>query len=149
METTRRTLLLVTLLLCPLIGHGADATGNAPKPSFRLPPGAYGGCDQTMVIDRAGVVSYEDKLHLTQIRIDPDGSLEATFPTEAGSNEAIRLQPAAPEHTRAVWTAVANGRTYKAKASPHSEATYSFRLEVRRDGKLVAGSQVFCAICKP
>ena len=60
----------------------------------------------------------------------------------------IHLQPSEPEHTRAVWTSSADGRTYKAKAIPHSEETYSFRLEVWREGKLVVGSQVFCAICK-
>lgn len=148
MQTINRTFLLVALLLCPLVGYGVDEPNNKAKPEVRLPPGSYGGCGQKMVIGRDGVISYEDKLHLTGIRIDPDGSLDVTFPTEAGSNEAIHLQPSDPEHTRAVWTAGVGGRTYKAKAIPHSEETYSFRLEVRRDGKLVAGSQVFCAICK-
>jgi hypothetical protein len=118
------------------------------KSAHGLPPGTYGGCDQTMVIGQDGVVSYRDRLHLTRIRIEPDGSLYATFPTEAGLNEEIHLQPSNPEHTRPVWTSGAEGRTYKATAMPHSPETYSFRLEVRRDGRLVAGSQVFCAICK-
>lgn len=149
MLTTNRTFLLVALLLCPLSGYAVDEPNDKSKAEIGLPPGTYGGCGQTMVIGHDGVVSYKDRLHLTHIRIEPDGSLVATFPTEVGLNEEIHLQPSAPDHTQAVWTAGAGGRTYKAKAIPHSEETYSFRLEVRRDGKLVAGSQVFCAICKP
>jgi hypothetical protein len=148
MQTTNRTFLLVALLLCPLIGYSVDEPNHKSKPDFGLPPGTYGGCDQKMVIGHDGVVTYQDKLHLTQIRFEPDGSLDATFPTEAGSTEVIHLQPSDPEHTRAVWTASADGRSYKAKAIPQSEETHSFRLEVRRGDKLVAGSQVFCAICK-
>lgn len=148
MEKTNRTFLLVALLLCPLIGHGADEPNHNSKPDFGLPPGTYGACGQKMVIGHDGAITYRDNLSLTQIRIGPDGSLDATFPTEAGSNEAIHLQPSEPEHTRPVWTASADGRNYKAKAIPHSEETHSFRLEVRRGHKLVAGSQVFCAICE-
>jgi hypothetical protein len=149
MLTINRAFLLVAVFLCPLIGYGVDEPHNKSKPDLGLPPGTYGGCDQKMEIGHEGVVSYKDRPHLTQIRIEPDSSLVATFPTEAGSNEEIHLQASDPEHARAVWTAGAEGRIYKATATPHSEETYSFRLEVRRDGKLVAGSQVFCAICKP
>jgi hypothetical protein len=145
MQTTNRTFLLAGLLLCPLVGYGAD---GKPENNFGLPPGTYGGCGQTMAIGRDGSVSYKDNLHLTHIRIESDGSLDATFSTEAGLGEQKHLQQSAPEHSRAVWTAGADGRTYKAKAIPHSEKTYSFRLEIHRDGRLVAGSQVFCAICK-
>ena len=148
MQTTNRTLLLVAVVLCPLIGYGVDEPDQKSKLDSSLPAGEYGGCGQKMVIGQDGLVSYKDKLHLTSIRVEADGSLFATFPMEAGSNEEIQLQPSAPEQTRAVWTASADGRHYKAKAIPHSEETYSFRLEIRRDGKLIAGSQVFCAICK-
>ena len=148
MQTTIRMSLVVALLLCPLVGYSVDEPNNKSKPGPEFPPGDYGGCVQDMVIGHDGVVSYKDKLGLTQIRIKPDGSLEATFPTEAGSDEATHLRPSDPEHTRAVWTASVDDRTYKATAIPHSEETYSFRLEVWRDAKLVVGSQVFCAICK-
>ena len=87
------------------------------------------------------------QLHLTSIRVEADGSLVATFPTAAGSNEAVHLQPSPSEQTREVWTASVAGHDYKAKAIPHSEETYSFRFEIRRNGKLISGSQVFCAIC--
>lgn len=148
MPVINRSFLLVALSLCPLFGNYVDKPIRQSKPEIGLPAGTYGGCDQKMVISSDGTVSYKDKLHLTQIQIKADGSLDATFPTEAGSNEVIRLQPSESEATRAVWTASANGRIYQATAIPHSEETYSFRLEVRRDGKLVGGAQVFCAICK-
>ena len=148
MQTTNRTLLLVAVLLCPLNGYGVGGPNSKTKPDSGLPAGTYGGCDQTMVIGPDGVVNYKDNLHLTSIRVETNGSLHATFPTEEGSNEEIELQPSAPKHERAVWTANAGVRNYKATAIPHSEETYSFRLEVRRDGKLIAGTQMFCAICK-
>jgi len=146
MRATHRILLLAALLVSPHIGYSADGRNNKIDP--KLPPGGYGGCGQKMVIGHDGAVSYGDRLHLTQIRIGTDGSLYAGFPTEAGLNETIHLQPSNPENARPVWTASADGKTYRAKAIPHSEETYSFRLEVRREGRLVAGAQVFCAICK-
>ncbi len=148
MQTTNRTLLLVAVLLSTLIGYGVAEPNHKSKPDSVFPAKTYGGCDQKMVIGQNEIVSYKDKLHLTSIRVEADGSLVATFPTEAGSNEEIHLQLSAPEDTRSVWIARADDRNFKAKATPHSEEIYSFRLEVRRDGKLIAGSQVFCAICK-
>lgn len=134
-----------TLVACVTLLSGVADDANA---SVGLPPGTYGGCGQKMVIGHDGSVSYKDKLHLAGITIRPDGGLDASFPTDAGWTDDIHLQSADPENRRAVWTASAGGRNYKATATNHSEETYSFRLEVRRDGKLVAGSQVFCAICK-
>ena len=137
-------LVLLSLLVC----FGA---GDKTKPGFDsgLPAGTYGGARQLMVIGDDGVVRYPDNLGLDSIVIDADGSLAATFPTEAGSNAALHLRPSAKEHDLAVWTSGTEGRSYKATAIPHSEETYSFRLEILRDGKLLGGAQVFCAICKP
>ena len=63
---------------------GDRRQGETHMAPIGLPPGTYGGCDQQMVIGHDGVVSYKDNLHLAQVRIAPDGSLDATFPAEAG-----------------------------------------------------------------
>jgi hypothetical protein len=143
-----RTLLVVALLLFPLAELAMGLSNNEAKPDGRLPAGTYGGCSQKMRTGPDGTVTYGDRLSLSQIRIDADGSLHATFPTAAGSNEELHLQAADAEHSQPVWTAQADGRNYKAKAIRHAEETFSFRLEVHRDGELVAGSQFFCAICQ-
>ena len=139
------------LIVCLLATVVAAAAADQSKPEFNrsLPPGTYGGARQLMVIGADGVVRYPDIVGLDAIVINADGSLEAVFPTDDGLNATVHLPSSAREHDRAVWMSGKEGRRYKATAIPHSDETYSFRLEVFQDGKLIAGAQVFCAICKP
>ncbi|HAV61407.1 MAG TPA: hypothetical protein DCY13_03475 [Verrucomicrobiales bacterium] len=146
MKLLRQLLWIVCIVAAPVSIPAADRV--QPEAAFGLPPGTYGGAWQLMVIGDGGAVRFDDKLSLGSIAVRADGGLEATFPTPIG-NKALVLQPSARELTREVWTATAEGLVYKATAIPYSGATYCFRLEIRRGDRLIAGAQVFCAICPP
>jgi hypothetical protein len=112
-----------------------------------LPPGIYGGAGQEMIIGSDGKVSFRDNLGIRSIKIEPDDSLKADFPSKNTFME-IHLQLSGME-PRATWTARAEDTTYKVTAVPFSEEAYVFRLEILRGGKLIGGEQQFYAICKP
>ena len=72
--------------------------------------------------------------------------LQADFPSSTGIPEGVELQLSATE-PRVAWTARLHGNTYKGVAIPFSPEADVFRLEILREGKLIAGSQQFYAIC--
>jgi hypothetical protein len=144
MRTKLRAILPLAIFLVPVVAFCIDGI----KAKMVIPAGTFGGCSQKMLIGENGAISYDDRLSLTSIRIDENGDLHASFPTDDDANDSLLLRPAAAEDSRLVWKTQVNHRDYKAKAIPHSPEMHSFRLEVRQDGKLIAGAQAFFAISK-
>jgi len=140
---------LLSFALC--IAVPGPTSSAEPAAGGGLPPGDYTGAGQVMEIGADGKSCYDDNLSICHIEIKPDGSLEACFPGSVG-NDGVHLQLEAVEPEarapRVRWTAVLQGNTYTAFAIPFSEEAYVLRLEVLRDGKLIAGAQQFYAICK-
>ncbi|WP_442508634.1 WD40 repeat domain-containing protein [Novipirellula sp. SH528] len=118
------------------------------KPESRLVPGSFGGVAQFMQIDADDCISYSDAKSLCQMTLLEDDRLKVVFHNEReiGTDVTLPLVTGASGQQRAVWSAEIDGYVYRVTSIPFSTRGCLFRLEKRRDGKLVDGSVQFFAV---
>jgi hypothetical protein len=127
----------------------AHAAESIKAATTEIAAGQYSGACQVMKIGPDGAVSYDDTpLAISHVEITADGMLQAEFPDSTlgrGKWHTLTLKKVSTQ-PRVVWSAVSGDKTYQATAIPFSPRAYVFRLEVRRNGRLISGAQQFYAV---
>lgn len=136
--------------IVPAQQQDAEAPGAASEESAKsgLIPGQLGGVLQTMRIDLDGSITYTDVKTLCLMRLFEDDRLQIAFENvnHIWTEVTLPLVIGADGQQRAAWSAELDGYVYRATAIPFSPRGCLFRLEKRRDDKLVHGSLQFFAV---
>jgi hypothetical protein len=130
----------LSLIKVAILGLGSLSTLAAEN--INLPPGAYTGAGQVMIVAAGKKIQFRDHLGIQHIRIHANGTLTANFP---GKINPLRLQ-ITNHKPRLVWETIEGGKVHRVTAIPFAPEMYAFRLEVLEDGKITGGAQQFYAI---
>ncbi|MDA1049938.1 MAG: TIGR03067 domain-containing protein [Planctomycetota bacterium] len=123
-------------------------SGSNENSTSKLRPGLFGGFAQLMQINPDNSITYNDAKGLCQMTLFADDRLQVAFhnDNQIWTDVTMPLIQGAGRSQRATWSVTSDGYTYQATAMPFSTRGCLFRLEKRRDGKLVDGSQQFFAV---